>query len=198
MELILFLPHTITLPLIYVILKPNSCYFFIYYFQARTKALGLRKERMVCLQFAVDTRNKMMPPLPPGFSGNAYVLASIALSAGELEEESHERLIQRIKEAKNSVTAEYVCEYMEALEAPQTSLPPIKELTLVSDWTRMPFHKVNFIHGEASFVSPLVPPISQVAYFMHSPTENKSVDLRIGLLPQTLTAFSHYFLTNMQ
>ncbi|KAL6345798.1 hypothetical protein AAG906_017550 [Vitis piasezkii] len=166
--------------------------------KARTKALGLRKERMVCLQFAVDTRTKMVPPLPQGFSGNAYVLASIALTAGELEEESHGSLIERIKEAKNSVTTDYICAYMEALEAPQTSLPPLKELTLVSDWTRMPFHKVNFLHGEAAFVSPLVPPITQVAYFMHSPTESRSIDVRIGLLPQTLTAFSHHFLTNMQ
>ncbi|KAJ4707802.1 putative Transferase [Melia azedarach] len=49
--------------------------------KARTKAFGLRKETMVCLQFAVDTRNKMEPPLPKGFSGNAYVLASVALTA---------------------------------------------------------------------------------------------------------------------
>lgn len=187
-------------PIIYFVPSPN-CYNFMYYFQARTKALGLRKERMVCLQFAVDTRTKMAPPLPLGFSGNAYVLASVALSAGELEEESHERLIERIKEAKNSVTPEYVCAYMEALEAPQTSLPPIKELTLVSDWTRMPFHTINFIHGQAApaaFVSPLVPPIAQVAYFMNSPSESRSIDVRIGLLPQTLNAFIHYFLSTMQ
>ncbi|KAK9279445.1 hypothetical protein L1049_013124 [Liquidambar formosana] len=141
--------------------------------KARTKALGLRKERMVCLQFAVDTRNKMVPLLPKGFSGNAYVLASVALTAGELEEESHEALIEKIKEAKNSVTNEYVKAYIEALEAPQGTLPPLKELTLVSDWTRMPFHKVDFLHGEAAYASPLLPPIPQVAYFMQNPTESR-------------------------
>lgn len=153
---------------------------------------------MVCLQFAVDTRNKMVPSLPQGFSGNAYVLASIALTAGELEKASHATLVERIREAKNSITTDYIRAYMEALEAPQISLPPLQELTMVSDWTRMPFHKLNFIHGEAAFVSPLVPPITQVAYFMQSPTEARGIDVRIGLPQQALNAFSNYFFASMQ
>jgi omega-hydroxypalmitate O-feruloyl transferase len=67
----------------------------------RTKALGVRKERMECLQFAMDIRNKMMPPLSKGYSGNAYLLISVALTAGELEEGSHEAIIEKIKEATN-------------------------------------------------------------------------------------------------
>ncbi|KAK6912523.1 hypothetical protein RJ641_022124 [Dillenia turbinata] len=167
-------------------------------FEARTKALGVKKERMVCLQFAVDIRSKLVPPLPRGFSGNAYVLASVSSVAGELEGESHEAIIEKIKEAKNSITNEYVRGYIEALDAPQPTLPPLKELTLVSDLTRMPFHQIDFIHGEAACVSPLVPPIPQVAYFMQSPNDNKGIDMRIGLLPQTLNAFSHYFLSPLE
>ncbi|KAA8521672.1 hypothetical protein F0562_012338 [Nyssa sinensis] len=94
--------------------------------KARTKALGLIKERRVCLQFAVNTRNKMMPPLPKGFSGNAYALVSIALTAGELEEESHEAIVEKIREAKGSVTEDYVNAYIKALEGPQATLPPLK------------------------------------------------------------------------
>ncbi|KAJ6924869.1 hypothetical protein NC652_017976 [Populus alba x Populus x berolinensis] len=78
----------------------------------------------------MDIRNKMMPPLSKGFSGSAYVLISVALTAGELEEGSHEAQIEKIKEAKNSVN--------------------------ISDWTRMPFHKVDFLHGDAACASPLV------------------------------------------
>ncbi|KAJ4953757.1 hypothetical protein NE237_030589 [Protea cynaroides] len=172
--------------------------------QARTKTLGLRKERMVCLQFAVDARNRMVPPLPRGFSGNAYVLASVCCTAGELEEASYDGIIQKIKEAKRSVNNDYVNAYLEALEAqapqtsPQASLPPLKELTMVSDWTRTPFHKVDFGQGEAASASPLVSPLPQVAYFMQKPQETRSIDVRIGLLPQYLKAFSHYFLTELQ
>lgn len=79
---------------------------------------------MECLQFAMDIRNKMMPPLSKGHSGNAYVLISVALTAGELEEGSHEAIIEKIKEAKNSVNSDYVTAYMEALDGPQGTLPP--------------------------------------------------------------------------
>jgi omega-hydroxypalmitate O-feruloyl transferase len=155
---------------------------------------------MVCLQFAVDTRNKMVPPLPKGFSGNAYVLASVALTAGALEEESHEGIVEKIREAKNSVSNDYVNAYVEALEGSQqaATLPPLKELTLISDWTRMPFHKISFLHGEAAYAFPLAPPVPHVAYFMQNPADNQGIDVWIGLLPQALSSFSHYFLNGVQ
>ncbi|XP_058111575.1 brassinosteroid-related acyltransferase 1 [Magnolia sinica] len=163
--------------------------------KARTKALGLRNERKVCLQFTVDTRNKMSPPLPRSFSGNAYVLVSTASTAAELDEESIEATIGKIKQAKGVVTDDYVRAYIDALEAPQRALPPIRELTIVSDWTRTPFHTVDFGHGSAAYASPLGSPIPQVAYFMQSPNEAGAIDVRIGLHPQYVHAFYHYFLT---
>ncbi|CAO2825879.1 unnamed protein product [Amaranthus hypochondriacus] len=165
--------------------------------KARTKALRLRKERMVCLQFAIDTRTRLTPQLSQAFSGNAYVLASVALTAGELEQASYETIVSKIKMAKNRVDNEYVSTYIEALEGSGDALPPLRELTIVSDWTRMPFHKVNFMYpyvNGAVSVSPLTPPVPQVAYFMQSLDHDKGIDVRIGLNPQFLTDFSHYFL----
>ncbi|KAI9118025.1 hypothetical protein K1719_010357 [Acacia pycnantha] len=169
--------------------------------KARIKALGLgeRREKKVCLQFAVDTRNKMVPPLPKGFSGNAYVLASVMMSVREVEEASYEMIVAKIREAKNRVNHAYVKAYVEALESSSSgSLPPLKELTLVSDWTRMPFYNVGFFHGKATCVSPLATPLPQVAYFMPSPSDSAGVHVRIGLHPQSTTAFSHYFLSRGQ
>lgn len=152
---------------------------------------------MVCLQFAVDVRRRMSPPLPKGFTGNAYVLASVMVTAGELEQSSYEGIATKIRAAKNSVDEGYVKAYIQALEASQENhtLPPLKELTLVSDWTRMPFHKVDFLGVEAAYVSPLVPPIPQVACLMQSPRDTKGIDVRIGLFPQIVDAFSSYFWT---
>ena len=163
-------------------------------FQTRTKALRIDHEQMVCLQFAVDIRNKMVPPLPRHFSGNAYVLASVALTAGELEEQSHHAIVEKIKEAKNSVTDDYVIAYNKALQGPPATLPPLKELTMVSDWTRVPFHKVDFLGEEAAYASPLASPIPQVAYLMQNPVENRGVDVRIGLHPEIIDVFTHYFI----
>ncbi|OIW03095.1 hypothetical protein TanjilG_07247 [Lupinus angustifolius] len=164
--------------------------------KARTKALGLRKENMVCLQFAVDTRNKVVPPLTRAFSGNAYVLASVMMPVIELESSSYETIIEKIREAKNAVNNDYVRAYIEALEggANGSSLPPLKELTLVSDWTRMPFHNIEFFHGNAAYACPLATPVPQVAYFMQSPNDYGGVHVRIGIEQETLDAFTQCFL----
>ncbi|XXG58914.1 hypothetical protein AAC387_Pa04g1098 [Persea americana] len=180
--------------------RVNACSSFevlaAHLWKARTKALGLKKERNICLQFSVDTRNKMTPSLPKGFSGNAYVLTSVICTAARLEKTTLEALVEMIREAKGLITNDYVQAYLEALEAPQRALPPLRELTIVSDWTRMPFHAIDFGHGHAAYASPLETPLPQVAYFMQSPNEEGAVDVRIGLHPENVQAFSHYFLTN--
>ncbi|KAL9230295.1 hypothetical protein vseg_005668 [Gypsophila vaccaria] len=179
----------------------NSCSSFevvtAHLWKARTKALGLRRDRMVCLQFSVDTRTRLAPPLAQGFSGNAYVLASVALLAGELELASYETIVNKIKAAKNAVNNQYVSSYLEALEGSGGALPPLRELTMVSDWTRTPFHRMNFMGQAAAAACPLLPPVPQVAYFLQNPKEDRGIDVRIGLSSQILNAFSHYFLQNL-
>lgn len=161
--------------------------------KTKTKAFGVRKEAMVCLQFSVDVRNKVDPALPQGFSGNAFVLASVALTAAQVEEATHKAIIEKIREAKKSVTNSYVKAYMEAVGGPQTTLPPLDELTLVSDWTRMPFHKIGFLNESAAYASPLASLIPQVAYFMQNPSDCKGIDMRVGLHPQSVSTFSRLF-----
>ncbi|PKU79068.1 Omega-hydroxypalmitate O-feruloyl transferase [Dendrobium catenatum] len=162
---------------------------------ARTKALGIAKERMVCLQFTVDIRNKMDPPLPQSFSGNAFVLCSVASTAGEIINIKLTTLVDKIKEAKLVVNEEYIQAYLKALEAPQGELPPLLELTIVSDWQRMPYHQVDFFgRSGAIYVSPLGSPVQQVAFFMQRPGDVGGVDVRIGLPKCSLLAFNQYFI----
>ncbi|RDY06430.1 Brassinosteroid-related acyltransferase 1, partial [Mucuna pruriens] len=166
--------------------------------KARTKALGVKKEKVVCLQFAVDVRNKTRPALPKSFSGNAYVLASIMMPVVELEDASHEGIVEKIREAKSNVNEEYVKAYVGALDGAQQAscLPPLKELTLVSDWTRMPFHNIDFFGGKkAAYACPLATPIPQVAYFVQSPVDSKGVDVRIGFEEEAVSAFTKCFLS---
>ncbi|CAN8326867.1 unnamed protein product [Cochlearia groenlandica] len=171
--------------------------------KARTRALGLKRDAMVCLQFAVDIRKRTEPPLPEGFSGNAYVLASVATTAGELLEDlTLVSIVNKIREAKKSIDQDYIKSYMEALSGGNNDhsndgkLPTIKELTLISDWSKMPFHNVGFGgKGEAAdHVVPLCPPVPQVAYFMKNPKDGKGVIVRIGLDPRDVNDFSNHFL----
>ncbi|KAE9599396.1 putative shikimate O-hydroxycinnamoyltransferase [Lupinus albus] len=100
---------------------------------------------------------------------------------------------------KNGVNNDYVRTYIEALEggANGSSLPPLKELTLVSDWTRIPFHNIEFFNGKAAYACPLATPVPQVAYFMQTPTHyGDDVHVRIAIQPQSLDAFTHCFFNN--
>ncbi|CAI0415302.1 unnamed protein product [Linum tenue] len=171
--------------------------------KARTKALlgPNNKTTMVCLQFAVDIRNKLSPPLPAGFTGNAFVLASVATTAGELQQSTHQAVVDRIRLAKASITPAYVESYMAALDRQHgnSSLPPLRELTLVSDWTRMPFHKLRFLGGDRDVdcACPLLTPVPQVAYFMQSPVDAKGIDVRIGVPAGDVEAFTADFMAAM-
>ncbi|CAL1374958.1 unnamed protein product [Linum trigynum] len=171
--------------------------------KARSKALlgPNNQSTMVCLQFAVDIRNKLSPPLPAGFTGNAFVLASVATTAGELQQSTHQSIVDRIRLAKASITPAYVESYMAALDRQHgnSSLPPLRELTLVSDWTRMPFHKLHFLGGDRDVdcACPLLTPVPQVAYFMQSPVDAKGIDVRIGVPAGDVEAFTADFMAAM-
>ncbi|KAJ3677286.1 hypothetical protein LUZ60_003010 [Juncus effusus] len=164
--------------------------------KARTKALEIPKERTVCLQFAVDTRTRLQnPPLPKQFAGNAYVLSSISSTTGDLQQKTLATIVQEIKMAKQAINDDYVEEYLNALEGNlEVSLPPIPELIIVSDWTRTPYHEIDFGIGKAAYVSPLVPPVQEAVFFMQNPSEKGGVDVRIGLHESYENSFSKYFL----
>ncbi|KAL2236620.1 UNVERIFIED_CONTAM: Brassinosteroid-related acyltransferase 1 [Sesamum indicum] len=105
-------------------------------------------------------------------------------------------IMNQIKEAKNSINHQYVDAYIKALQGPPqaATLPPLPELTLISDWTRVSFHRVGFLGETAAYASPLLPPIPQVAYFIQNPDDCRAMDVRIGLLPGVQAAFSHQFI----
>ena len=176
-------------------IEANLC--SIFFLQARTRAIQVPKERTVCLQFSVDTRSRLSPPLPKSFTGNAYVLSSISSTCGDLLQETLTSIVHKIKEAKNAVNDDYVNAYLLALEAPQFTLPALPELTVVSDWSHTPYHKVNFGIGDAVCAVPLAAPLREVVYFMRSSREVGGIDVRIGLMRKHLESFCHYFMEMM-
>ncbi|ERN02863.1 hypothetical protein AMTR_s00086p00181730 [Amborella trichopoda] len=162
--------------------------------KVRSKSLGLRGENKVCLQFSMDARAKVVPPLSTEFSGNAYVMASIFTTAKALEEEPISTTAYKIREAKESITDEYIRAYLIALDAPQKSLPPLPELTIVSDLRNLPFHCADFGHGHAASAALLPSPLPQSAFLMRAPNEEGAIDVSLGLPLQIANAFSHCFL----
>lgn len=59
---------------------------------------------------------------------------------------------EKIRKAKESVTNDYVKAYIEAVERSEaTALPPLEKLTIITNWSKMPSHKVEFIGLRADY-----------------------------------------------
>ncbi|XVF43453.1 hypothetical protein PTKIN_Ptkin02bG0041200 [Pterospermum kingtungense] len=134
--------------------------------KARVKTLGLHANTNICLQFPVDSRSRLRPPLGDNFTGNAFVLASVSCSVKHLLQEPLHDTIRRIQAAKDEITDEYIKLYAKALEASDKFFPSMRELTIVADWCRFPFRALDFGWGKVSNAAILATPVPETAYLM--------------------------------
>lgn len=161
--------------------------------RVRVKALGLNSTTKICLQFPVNARNRLEPPLGKNFSGNAFVLASTSCYVSEVIGEPLHCTVLRVQTAKNAVRDEYIRSYLKALEASDKFFPSMRELTIVSDWRNIPYHCVDFGWGKAACAAPLATPVPQTIYVMKSPDQsNAGVHIRVGLHPDQVDSFHNH------
>ncbi|XVF02999.1 hypothetical protein REPUB_Repub04eG0222900 [Reevesia pubescens] len=149
--------------------------------KARVKTLSLHANTNICLQFPVDSRSRLRPPLGENFTGNAFVLASVSSSVKHLVEEPLHDTIRRIQAAKDEITDEYIKLYVKALEASDKFFPSMRELTIVSDWSRFPFHALDFGRGKVSNAAILATPVPETAFLMVNLEEPGGFLVRIGI-----------------
>ncbi|KAE8716672.1 putative receptor protein kinase TMK1-like [Hibiscus syriacus] len=161
--------------------------------KARVKTLNLDANTNICLQFPVDSRSRLRPPLGNNFTGNAFVLASVSCSVKNLLEQPLHDTIRRIQSAKDEISDEYIKLYAMALEASDKFFPSMLQLTIVSDWSRFPFHDLDFGWGKVSNAAILTTPVPETAFLMVNLEESGGGYLvRIGIGRQ----YVHDLVTN--
>ncbi|XP_028110950.1 brassinosteroid-related acyltransferase 1-like [Camellia sinensis] len=131
-----------------------------------TKALTLDPQTNICLQFPIDSKSKLQPPLGNNFTGNAFVLTSVSCLVKDLLEQPLHITIQKIQETKDIITDEYIKLYMKALESFDKFFPSMRELTIVTDWLKFPLHALDFGWGKVSSVALLTTLVSETAFLM--------------------------------
>ncbi|XP_058099709.1 acyltransferase GLAUCE-like [Magnolia sinica] len=102
--------------------------------------------------FAVDIRSKITPPLPHGFVGNAVVTACASAKVVDLNKESLEFCVEKVKEAIEMVTDEYVKSVVDWLEVYRGVPSTLDENFYVSAWWKLPFHELDFGAGLSSII----------------------------------------------
>ncbi|KAL3502107.1 hypothetical protein ACH5RR_036556 [Cinchona calisaya] len=161
--------------------------------KARVKALSLHPDTNICLQFPVDSRTRLQPPLGQNFTGNAFILASVSCTAKTLTEEPLQDTILKIQSAKDVVKDDYIKLYATALESSDKFFPSMKELTIVTDWMKYSFETLDFGWGKLSSMALLATPVPETAFLMMNLEEPGGILLRMGFGKEEAPRFVNFF-----
>ena len=119
------------------------------------KARELDDDQHTRLHIATDVRNRLNPPLPPGYFGDGIVIATPIASAGQIRSKPTRFSASRIHEALNRVDDEYVRSALDYLELHQNDLSVLARGSntfktpnlAITSWVRLPIHEADFGWG---------------------------------------------------
>ncbi|KAL5983842.1 hypothetical protein ACLOJK_017938 [Asimina triloba] len=124
--------------------------------QSRSRAVFQDLSATSSVLFAVDIRNKMSPPLPHGFVGNAVVTACASARMVDLKEQPLRFCVQRVKESIENLSDEYVRSVVDWLEVHRGVPCTSNGNFYVSAWWKLPFHELDFGYGRPIYGGPVV------------------------------------------
>lgn len=156
--------------------------------KARSHALRLQPDQQIKLLFAVDGRNRFEPSLPKGYFGNGIVLTNSLCSAGDILENPVSFTVGLIHKAVKMVTDNYMRSAIDYFEATRAR-PSLAATLLITTWSRLSFHDVDFGWGEPILSGPVTLPEKEVILFLSHGKERKSINVLLGLPASAMKIF---------
>ncbi|WOK94171.1 hypothetical protein Cni_G02873 [Canna indica] len=130
-----------------------------YAWRCSCKARKLEANQVKRLQVVVDIRDRVKPPLPSGYFGNAIVWTYVAAVAGEILSAPLPLIVRKIREAIARVDDEYVRSAIDALELKGDATEFFfsgEQITqndlLVNSWSNLPMSSADFGWGKPAFM----------------------------------------------
>ncbi|XVF07917.1 hypothetical protein REPUB_Repub06bG0180400 [Reevesia pubescens] len=147
----------------------------------------------------IDGRNRLRPPLPPGYFGNVIFYAAPVAVAGDLVSKPLIDTVKRIHEILKEMDDDYLrasINYLEKADditsvtrAPKT----MRCLNLsINSWMWLPIHDANFGWGRPIFMRPANIVHEGKAYILPSPTQDRSLTLVTCLETAHMKAFGSF------
>ncbi|KAI7731863.1 hypothetical protein M8C21_032227 [Ambrosia artemisiifolia] len=157
------------------------------------KARGLPDDAEIKLNFPVDVRDRLEPPVPPGYFGNAAFMTSALATAGEIQSKPLWYAASKIHEALARMKDDYIKSALDYLEQHNCKKPEVNykytNLQMVS-WARLPIHDADFGWGRPIFMGRVGIPTVGRCYVLPSPINDGSLSIIIGLEVEQMKLFS--------
>ncbi|KAI7731860.1 hypothetical protein M8C21_032224 [Ambrosia artemisiifolia] len=119
------------------------------------KARGLPNDMEIKLNFPVDARDRLQPPLPQGYFGNAVFITSAIATSGEIQSKPLWYAASKVHEALARMKNDYLKSALDYLEQHNCKKPEVNykytNLLIVS-WARLPIHDADFGWGRPIFM----------------------------------------------
>uniref|UniRef100_A0A1J3K9E6 Omega-hydroxypalmitate O-feruloyl transferase n=2 Tax=Noccaea caerulescens TaxID=107243 RepID=A0A1J3K9E6_NOCCA len=156
--------------------------------KSRCEALRFKPDQRVKLLFAADGRSRFVPPLPVGYCGNGIVLTGLVTSSGELVGNNLSHAAGLVKRVVDLVTDGFLRSAMDYLELNRTR-PSLTATLLITSWSKLTLHKLDFGWGEPVFSGPVGLPGREVILFLPGGEDMKSINVFLGLPASAIEVF---------
>ncbi|KAK2978174.1 hypothetical protein RJ640_016188 [Escallonia rubra] len=174
-----------------------------------SKAREHASEQLTAQVIVVDVRNRMEPPIPQSFFGNAITRINATTTAGELVSRPLSYASSKIREAIESVTAEYVMSSLDFVRS-QEELSRYRTFHTVgcaaeaaiyfhnpnmqvTSWGGLNLYGADFGWGNELYMGPAAIATDGKAYFFPAHEGDGSFKVIIGLQVAHMDAFKKFF-----
>lgn len=159
--------------------------------QARVKAIDAQPQEIAQLLYAVDVRDRLDPPVPKGFVGNALHPACARATCEEVRNGPLSLCVQEIQRANEKITNDYIRSGIDWWEV-YRGVPAVTSGIFITSWQKMPFYSIDFGWGKPVFAGPAVHPMVEFVIFLPTCHQNGSLNVVLCLQPDVMTKFQEY------
>ncbi|KAJ7555866.1 hypothetical protein O6H91_05G057800 [Diphasiastrum complanatum] len=157
--------------------------------RARTKALNVPYSQQAKLLFAVNSRSRLVPPLPTGFFGNGILFTCAMVTAEDLTHKSLSHAVGLVQEAIKMVDDKYMRSAIDYFEQTRAR-PSLTSTLLITTWSRLSLNAIDHGWGYPVHSGPVTLPEPEVVLFLSCGQERKSIKVVLGLPAAAMERFS--------
>eukprot|EP00252_Welwitschia_mirabilis_P014795 TRINITY_DN3278_c0_g1_i2.p1 TRINITY_DN3278_c0_g1~~TRINITY_DN3278_c0_g1_i2.p1 ORF type:complete len:435 (-),score=56.40 TRINITY_DN3278_c0_g1_i2:134-1438(-) len=159
-------------------------------------ARSLDSDQETKLYIATDGRNRLRPPLPPGYFGNVIFTTTPIAVAGDLMSKPVTYAAGKIHDALARMDDEYLRSALDYLELQPDLTALVRGAHTfrcpnigITSWVRLPIHDADFGWGRPIFMGPGGIAFEGLAFVLPSSSMDGSLSVALGLQPDHMAKF---------